>query len=175
MSSLIHSPQAVQNKALNTFPSQFPLDSKETFAFFCKVKKIPSNINIFNQLVIRKLFFLYFLADNKYYLFIYGYGNNHNVRTLIGQNLDVIEVIDKNIRKFRSLRGFFLRVSEIIETSKKVTFLQTNCSKGFWSNLPKILRQKSKKTLHKFLFGTFESQPNYQLILEHQSILLENQ
>jgi len=81
----------------------------KTLEYFFKRKKL----EMFDQLKKQKLFFSYFLVQNKYYLFFYA--QKPIDINFLYQSVQGIDELDSKQRKIRSLRGFFLYALEIIE------------------------------------------------------------
>lgn len=70
-----------------------------------------------------------------------------------------MEELNKKQRKLRSVRGFFLYVSEILEKGgdKNIEVLETNFPPLFWKRVKDVLRQNKKGALTELLFGTSNS------------------
>lgn len=118
-------------------------------ALFFKLKKIPENSTIFHQLKTKKLFFSYFLADEKYYIFFY---KEESIDLEVLRDLDIIEKIDSKKRQIRSLRGYIIYVLEIMEKAENFEILSTNLQPFFWEEVARIIRQNKKAGLEEFLF-----------------------
>ena len=120
--------------------------------FFFETQQIPENSLLFEELQKQELFFSYFMVDQKYYLFFYG--EKYIDIDTIDPFIDILQELNTKERKIRSLRGFFIYASEIMENGKDVEVLNTNLKSSFWRTLKTILRQNKKTVLIKFLFPT---------------------
>jgi hypothetical protein len=123
--------------------------------FFFQTKQISDDTILFQEFKKQKIFFSYFLVDQKYYLFLYS--QKPIGIDFLYQFVDVIQELDSKKRKIRSLRGFFLYALEIIENGKDYEILDTNLQPFFWRKVKNILRQNKKVALQEFLFGSQDS------------------
>lgn len=121
--------------------------------FFFQTREVSDDSIIFDQFKKQKIYFSYFLVDQKYYFFLYA--QKYIDIDFLYRSVDVIVIQELNSkrRKIRSLRGFFLYALEIMEVGKDVEILKTNLQPFFWRKVKNILRQKKKPALIKFLFG----------------------
>ena len=110
--------------------------------FFFQTQQIPDDTSLFNKLKEQKIFFSYFLVDQKYFLFVYSQTDIQ--LDTIYQSVKLIEELDSKQRKIRSLRGFFLYALEILENGKDYEILQTNLQPFFWRKVKNIIRQNKK-------------------------------
>lgn len=120
-------------------------------ALFFEIKKILENSTIFNELENKKLFFSYFLADEKSYIFVYKRGSI-NLDFLRKSNLEIIKKINSKERQLRSLRKYMIYVLEIMGEAENCKILSTNLQPFFWNEVETIIRQNKKGGLDKFLF-----------------------
>jgi len=123
------------------------------FTFF-QTQQIPDDTSLFDEFKQQKIFFSYFLADHKYYLFLYAQKSIDI--NFVYQSIDVIQELDSKQRKIRSLRGFFLYALKIIENAKNYEILSTNLQLFFWRKVKNVIQQNKKGALLEFLFGSQE-------------------
>lgn len=109
--------------------------------------------------------FSYFQIDQKYYLFFYG--KKRIDLDFLYQAINVIQELDTNKRKLRSLRGFFLYALEMMRTGEKVKDLATNVQPFFWKKVEAVIRQNKKGALIEFLFGSSFDQSQISQTLEN--------
>jgi hypothetical protein len=117
-----------------------------------QTQQIPDDRSLLNELKQQKIFFSYFLVDQKYYFFLSAQ-KSIDIDFLYN-SLDVIQELDSKKRKIRSLRGFFLYGLEIMKNAKDYQILSTNLKPFFWRKVKNISRQNKKRALHEFLFGS---------------------
>jgi hypothetical protein len=146
-------------------------------AFFFQTKQIPDPTIIFDQFKNQTIFFSYFQADQKYYLFFYTQKSMEI--DFLYQAVDVIQELDSKKRKIRSLRGFLLYALEIMENGKDFEILLTNLQPFFWKKVKNVIRQNKKGALQEFLFGSQLNQSinhsESQNDLEEKIQILQNQ
>ena len=136
--------------------------------FFFKIKPIPKNSRIFDELEKQELFFCYFQIDKDYYIFFYA--EKFIDIDVIDPYLDILEELDTKKRKIRSFRGFFSYVVEIMNR-KNLKILTTNLKPSFWRGLKTILRQNKKEVLLKFLFGSKEGKEGKEFTSDRTDLL----
>ena len=135
--------------------------------FFFQTQQITDDTSLFNKLKEQKIFFSYFLVDQKYYLFVYSQTDIQ--LDTIYHSVKLIEELDSKQRKIRSLRGFFLYALEIMEKGKEYEILETNLQPFFWRKVKNIIRQNKKAALQEFLFGSTYGRGEVSPILDTSS------
>jgi|JI91814BRNA_FD_contig_101_412366_length_1498_multi_3_in_0_out_0_2 hypothetical protein len=133
--------------------------SIETWSFFLKIEEISNSDTFFLKLKEYRLKYHYFQICSTYYLFLVGTSHSWDVLELCYKRLEIVEELNKKQRKLRSVRGFFLYVSEILEKGgdKNIEVLETNFPPLFWKRVKDVLRQNKKGALTELLFGTSNS------------------
>lgn len=131
----------------------------ETWSFFLKIEEIPNSDNFFFKLKEYRVKYHYFQIYSTYYLFLVGTSDYFEVLELCDKRLEILEELNKKQRKLRSLRGFFLYVSEILEKGgdKNVKVLETNFPPLFWKRVKEVIRQNKKGALTELLVETSNS------------------
>lgn len=131
----------------------------ETWSFFLKIEEISNSDTFFLRLKEYRLKYHYFQICSTYYLFLVGTSHSWDVLEFCYKRLKILEELNKKQRKLRSVRGFFLYVSEILEKEgdKNIEVLETNFPPLFWKRVKDVLRQNKKGALTKLLFGTSNS------------------
>jgi hypothetical protein len=135
--------------------------------FFFQTQQIPDDTSLFNKLKEQKIFFSYFLVDQKYYLFVYSQTDIQ--LDTIYHSVKLIEELDSKQRKIRSLRGFFLYALETMEKGKEYEILETNLQPFFWRKVKNIIQQNKKAALQEFLFGSTYGRGEVSTILDTSS------
>lgn len=125
---------------------------KKPFVDFVEVEPISDSF-IFQEYERQHFYYYYFEINQKYYLFIYGQTEDYNSLDFFPESITVIKQLNQRKRKIRSLRGYFLYVLEMLESSDDIIVLQTNLKPLFWAQLTDTLRQNQKNGLNEFLFG----------------------
>lgn len=124
---------------------------------------------VFSILASKKIFYSYFCADEKYYIFLYSQ-TIHNFDFFYDE-VDVVKQLDFRERQIRSTRGFVLFALEIRKKAKKSKVLKTNLHKFFWENVQRVINQNKKKGLENFLIGkeSDEKEPeqNFEIKIEN--------
>lgn len=111
---------------------------------------------VFLILISKKIFYSYFSADDKYYLFIYSEITNNF--DFLYDHVDIIQPLDFRQRQIRSSRGFILFALEIKKKAKNFNVLKTNLNKFFWKNVERIINQNKKNGLEGFLIEMMDNQ-----------------
>jgi len=119
-----------------------------TNVFLFETKKIDKSK--FYEFTIREIFYAYFLANHKYYLFIFQ--KESIDLNFIFQLVEVVDKLDSRKRQIRSMRGFILYALEIMETDKDSQILETNLKPFFWQDVKRIINQNKKNGLQNYLF-----------------------
>jgi hypothetical protein len=141
-------------------------------AYFLEVEKISEDI--FSVLSSNNIYFSYFWADEKYYLFLYS--ETIQDFDFLFQKIDVIKQLNFRRRQIRSARGFILFALEIKNKSKEFKVIETNLSKFFWENVQRIINQNKKKGLEEFLIGKkseSELKPDYEIKIKNLTEKIE--
>jgi hypothetical protein len=141
-------------------------------AYFLEVEKISEDI--FSVLSSNNIYFSYFWADEKYYLFLYS--ETIQDFDFLFQKIDVIKQLNFRRRQIRSARGFILFALEIKKKSKEFRVLETNLSKFFWENVEKVISQNKKQGLEEFLIGKkseSELKPDYEIKIKNLTEKIE--
>lgn len=141
-------------------------------AYFLEVEKISKDI--FSVLSSNNIYFSYFWADEKYYLFLYS-RIIHDF-DFVYQKIEIIKQLDFRRRQIRSTRGFILFALEIKEKAKEFKVIETNLSKFFWENVQRVINQNKKKGLENFLVGKeleLEFKQDFQIKIENLTEKIE--
>lgn len=136
------------------------------FVLFFKLKKIKKEQkSIFKRFQKHNLLYSYFLRDSDFYLFLGGvsFQNQLKDKTLTFlQNKEAIQIIEQingNKRRFRTIRGLINHISQLILTSENVEFLASNHKEDFWSgdDLQRVIKRNSEIEVEKYLFPNYDS------------------
>jgi hypothetical protein len=123
---------------------------KNAFLFITQ-KEVIEEIK-FEQLESENISYCYFLANQKYYLFLFS--KNPIQKNPIIKNFEVIDEIDSLQRQIRSLRGLILYTLKLMEGDHQI--LADNMEPFFWKNVDRVIRQNKKNGLQQFLFSDSE-------------------
>lgn len=136
--------------------------------FFFQIKQILDPTIIFDQFKKQNIFFSYFQVNQEYYLLCYA---QESIEIdFLYKVVDVIQEVDSNKRKIRSMRGFLIYALKTInnkETDKDFKVLSTNLKSSFWGKVEKTIRQNKKGALQELLFET-EQMQSFQIIVNLQ-------
>lgn len=143
------------------------MDSKNLILFF----QLTDNQDItepFDELDKLKVFFSYFQVDDNYYLFLYS-EKKVDIEFLY-HLISIKKYLNKQKRRLRSFRGYFLYALEIQRTGD-LKVLKTNLNYTFWSDIDSVLRQNRRDLLLQFLFekpfeNNFNEKIDSRLILQ---------
>ena len=143
------------------------MDSKNLILFF----QLTDNQDItepFDELDKLKVFFSYFQVDDNYYLFLYS-EKKVDIEFLY-HLISIKKYLNKQKRRLRSFRGYFLYALEIQRTGD-LKVLKTNLNSTFWSDIDSVLRQNRRDLLLQFLFekpfeNNFNEKIDSRLILQ---------
>lgn len=90
----------------------------KVLVLFIELKKIPKGSHIFQQMAKKRVFFSYFLAYLKYYLFLYSKKVIRSRMTIylkgFSKCVTILKELNAKQPRLRSLRGFFVYAIRII-------------------------------------------------------------
>ena len=126
--------------------------NREYFADLFELEKPVNDRDFYEKLENSSLKFVYFMADNKYFLLIYGRKDLIRNKDPILNSIKIIEEINRNRKPFETLKRRFKECIKIRNSASELKDLKSNLKVDFWKFAGISIRTRMSNAFENYIW-----------------------